>query len=495
LQIEQEDGETRLQMLMTVREYGLECLRACGESRATQRAHAQYYLALVEEAEPHLKGAQQLVWLNHLEQEMDNLRVALTWLLEEEEGELALRLCAALWRLWDMRGYWSEGRRWLQAALSLPSTQGRTVARAKALSVAGDLARQQYDEPVARLLLTESVALYRALGQDLGLVSSLGRLGEVMQRQGDVAAGRSLLEECMVLSRRLENHWELARLLYRLAFLAWQQGNLTQKAALLQESLSFARMVDDRELLARILNSLGYTAFLQGNQTLAATQVQEALAINQSLSDMGNMGYTLESLGGIRLAQEELALASALYTEGCSLAQQLGNKNLLGQHLIGLGKVAAAGNEPHRAARLFGAAEVQLDGNMHQLGGPVEYADYERVMEQVRMQLGEQAFVVARAEGQTMSLEHVLATQEPILEQVPPTPPPEALKPSTPTGLSKREREVLRLLTQGLTNPQIAERLVVSLPTVNTHVASIFNKLGVSSRGAATRYAVEHHLV
>ncbi len=107
----------------------------------------------------------------------------------------------------------------------------------------------------------------------------------------------------------------------------------------------------------------------------------------------------------------------------------------------------------------------------------------------------EAALAAAWAQGRTLPLEHVLVTQESGLEQVPPTPPSSAEKPSAAVGLTKREREVLRLLTEGLTNPQIAERLAVSLPTGNTHVGAIFNKLGVSSRSAATRYALEHHLV
>jgi DNA-binding NarL/FixJ family response regulator len=96
-----------------------------------------------------------------------------------------------------------------------------------------------------------------------------------------------------------------------------------------------------------------------------------------------------------------------------------------------------------------------------------------------------------------MTPEQALATQEPFTEQAAPIPSSSAVPPPLPApfGLTGREREVLRLLAEGLTNPQIAERLVISLPTVSTHVTSIFNKLGVTSRSAATRYAVEHHLV
>src|SRR5439155_21842661 len=118
LQRTERDGEEpRFGMLETIREYGLECLRESGEAHVSQRAHALYYLALAEEAEPHLKGAQQVLWWRRLEREQENLRAALTWLIDQEEGELALRLSGVLWWFWNIRGYWSEGRRWLEAAL------------------------------------------------------------------------------------------------------------------------------------------------------------------------------------------------------------------------------------------------------------------------------------------------------------------------------------------------------------------------------------------
>jgi len=265
--------------------------RPLSSRETAHRSHALYYLVLAEEAEPHLKGAQQLVWLKRLEQEQGNLCAVLSWLMEQEEAELAVRLYAALWRFWDLRGYWSEGRRWLRAALSLSGAQGRTVARAKALNAAGNLAHRQYDEAVAHLLLAESVTLCSELNQDRELVGPLGKLGEVMQRQGDLAAGRSLIEECMVLCRKLGSHWDFARLLYRLAYLAWLEGDLTQKVALLQESRVLAREVGDKDVIANALNSLGYTAYLQGNQILAATQAQEAITLAQELGDIGNIGY------------------------------------------------------------------------------------------------------------------------------------------------------------------------------------------------------------
>jgi len=110
-QREQETGEPQLTMLETVREYALECLRENEEAEDCQRAHAMFYLALAEEAEPHLKGAQQVVWWKRLEREQENLRAALSWLIGQVQGELALRLSGALWWFWNIRGYWDEGWR------------------------------------------------------------------------------------------------------------------------------------------------------------------------------------------------------------------------------------------------------------------------------------------------------------------------------------------------------------------------------------------------
>ena len=127
--IDREEAEPRFFMFMTVREYGLECLRESGEEEPIRRAHANYYLALVEEAEPHLKDAQQLVWLSRLDREQENLRAALSWLIAHEEAEIALRFCGALWWFWQTRGYWSEGRRWLKTVLALPEAGEPTVMR------------------------------------------------------------------------------------------------------------------------------------------------------------------------------------------------------------------------------------------------------------------------------------------------------------------------------------------------------------------------------
>jgi predicted ATPase/DNA-binding CsgD family transcriptional regulator len=575
-QAEQEAGDPRLSMLETVREYGLECLRESGEMAACQRAHARYYLAFAEEAEPQLKGAQQVVWWKRLEREQGNLRAALAWLIGQEEGELALRLSGALWRFWNIRGYWSEGWRWLEAALDLPQTQARTASRAKALFGADTFALR-LGHPIASLL-EESVAIYRELGEKHSLAEVLSWLGLSMSYQSNLAAARMPLEEGVALAREVGDPWILANALLNLGAHWQEQGNFKQARLFLEESVTLYRALKDQHSLSHSLCSLIEVALSEGQVMQAATLAQENLAVVRELEngpdltrvlywaaltqafqgDTGQaarlfeeclalareqdnkrqIGSALLSLGGIVLNQGDLLRAETCLQESLTLLREVGTKsqmavaltlqaeirllqgNLtqaraigteavlrareiehhygLGVSLIALAKVSAAEGQAEQAARLFGAAEPRLNPRTEL--DPFERADYERVVEAVRARLGEKVFAALWAEGRAMTPEQALAAQEPVTmpEKTPAGPQPTTTtKTSLPhsAGLTTREVEVLQLVALGLTNTQVAEQLVVSPRTVNFHLTSIYSKLQVSSRGAAIRYAIEHHLV
>ncbi len=164
LQTTQEHEEPSLIMLVTVREYALTLLQESGEAEIARRAHALYYLAWAEQAEPYLKGQQQLLWQARLEQEQENLRAALQWCIDQEEAELSCRFGAALSWFWYISGHWSEGRYWLEAALHLSEDSPPTLARAKVLCSAGEMADAQGDYPAARPWIEESVLLLRQCG-------------------------------------------------------------------------------------------------------------------------------------------------------------------------------------------------------------------------------------------------------------------------------------------------------------------------------------------
>src|SRR5947207_2724428 len=183
LQVEQE-REPRFTMLLTVREYGLECLQNRGEHERIQRAHDLYYLALAERAELEYFGAHSAAVLDQLELEYENLRTALTWMVESEERELALHLSATLWWYWYARGHLSEGRQWFERLLPGSESVASPV-RAKALKSAGWIAFQQKGFDHAETLLSEGLEVYQLLEDEQNRATSLYRLGLVALARGN----------------------------------------------------------------------------------------------------------------------------------------------------------------------------------------------------------------------------------------------------------------------------------------------------------------------
>ncbi len=226
-QTEQEGEEPRLSMLETVREYGLETLTENGDLEAVRRAHALYYLALAEQAEPELQGPQQVAWLERLEREHDNLRAAMQWSSERGEVgqnmEMALRLGGALRQFWRIRGHFSEGRTFLERALA-GSGGVAGPARAKALLAAADVALNQGDFDRGETLCKESLVLCRELEDRRGIAFSLRLLGWAVWNNGDPVTGRSLMEESLALRREVGHKYGVGESLFYLALLAGNQG-------------------------------------------------------------------------------------------------------------------------------------------------------------------------------------------------------------------------------------------------------------------------------
>src|SRR6266480_3096429 len=180
VQREQEAGKPRLNMLATIREYGLEALAACGELERARNAHAAYYLALAERAAPALVGAEQGSWAEQLERDHENIRAALQWLLDHHEIEKTLCLTTALQQFWLHRGYLSEGRRFLERALDAGRLEHASISsqvEASALYAAGYLAYWQNDPGQVMVLLEESERLSRHLQDKRGIASALAYLG------------------------------------------------------------------------------------------------------------------------------------------------------------------------------------------------------------------------------------------------------------------------------------------------------------------------------
>jgi predicted ATPase len=455
-QTEQEEEEPRLVMLETIREYGLEVLAASGERENARRSHAAYYLALTEEGQPEPWGKPQAAWLQRLEQEHDNLRMALQWLLEQAETtedthtrEQALRLGGVLGCFWQARGHASEGRTFLERALA--RSEGITASlRAKALDEAGWLAIYQSDYDRAEVLGKESLALYRELGDAAGITDTLNQLGWLAKERGNYTSASILYTEALELSRETKNKTGNAWALHGLAYVTMYQGDTVQAQTLAQELLTLSKEIGEQDFISRAHRLLGQVALQCGDETTAQNLFEESLAISKQLGNKPSIAYMHSLLGQLALRrgdwttaqalfEESLAIhravgdrhgttksllylartaallgdnsaARSLYEESLKLTMELGNKPIMVSCLEGLAVVLIAQGESVRAIRLWAAAET-LRESMGAPLPPAERASYEQAIMIARAQLGEKSFTDAYADGHRMTPEQALASQ------------------------------------------------------------------------------------
>ena len=349
--IRAEEGEAEMwfRMLETLREYAEEQLTP-EERTALQRRHAGYFLALAERADTALTGPEQGAWLNRLEAEHDNFRAALERALEGE-AELGLRLAGALWRFWDMHGYLSEGRRWLEGALTRGGGASASV-RAKALTGAGVLTIKQGDFASARALFEESLAIRRELGDKRGVAHSLNNLATVAAQQGDYASARPLFEESLTIQRGLGDKGGVANVLNNLGNVAEGQGDYASARSLYEESLAVFRELGDRWWIAGLLQNLGNISFEQGDYAAARPPYEESLAIFRELGYKHGIAGVLDNLAGIAYSQSDYAAARSLSEEGLLIKREIGDKAGIASSLSNVGLVAYRQGD-YAAARAF----------------------------------------------------------------------------------------------------------------------------------------------
>ncbi len=531
-----ESDMPRFVMLETIREYALECLTASEEEETIRQAHAEYYLALAEQVERVFDDQQQAMGLERLEREYDNLRAAMHWLIDQQEKEMALRLSIALFRFWRVRGHFSEGRDFLKQAL-VKSEGVVAVVQAKALQVAGYFALLQGDvnrskqllEASLRLyrdledtqglartrvwlalasssknkkyfMLEESLEVFRRIGDHQGIAESLMYKGNVLLGRGDDITVDALYEESLKLFRELHDKEGIAAVLNSLAHVASDQGDYAKAHLYAQESLEISRKLGYSGGIAEALFTLGVVASKQGNYLIAGPMLEDGLGIASELGDADGIMGALSSLSEVTSdhidVDDETWLAVS--KELLAMVRELNDKQWIVFYLESVAGAVATKGRPVWAACLWGAAEALRQDNSAPVP-PIGRPAYEQAVAVVRTQLGEQTFVAAWAEGSTMTPEQALAARGPatILTPTlvePSLTPPAKFSPTYPNSLTAREVEVLRLLAQGLTDVKIADQMVISPRTVNTHLTSIYGKIQVSSRSAATRYAIKHQL-
>jgi predicted ATPase/DNA-binding NarL/FixJ family response regulator len=449
---QERDGTARYRLLETIRQYGWERLEEAGEAAQVREQHAGYYLALAEEAEPELKGEGQVTWLERLETEHGDLRVAMRWLLERGGPESAARLGWALWLFWGIRTHLAEGRRSMERALSARGSVGMSAsARARALFVAGMMANYQGDHLSAEPLVQESLGLFKELGDRVGTAYALSNAGYVALGQERYGQAIAVIEEAADLFLEEGEKWGAAIELGFLA-VAWRnRGEHKRSKRLAERALAISREIGERQATTSALYTLAI---------LARTEGKDEQARN-------------------------------LFKEGLRLSAELGNEADVAHCLEGLASMYGAEGKIVRAARLWGAEEALLE--------KLEDAVYTYLLDRAlhrsqvaaaHSQVDEAAWTAAWTEGRAMSFEQVVSYA---LEQEPAS-DPAAPEPHL-AGLSAREVDVLRLVATGLTTAEVAEELFLSSRTVDWHLSSIYRKLGLHSRTEASRFASEHGLL
>lgn len=490
-------GAARFGMLETIREYALEQLAASGELARLACRHAAYYLALAEQAEPelvHPEQADQPAWVRRLEAEHDNLRAALAWAAgPPADAALELRLAGALWQFWWVTGSLSEGRRRLAGALAR-HPDAPPALRMKALRGAGLLAWVQGDLAEAEPLMRASLELARELGDQHGVATALINLGNVAHQQGQLDAATRYYEASLALSRERGDLVNAAWVLSGLGSAARLRGAAGEAEALYAQSLALFTAAGTTRGVAWVLISQGRLAREREEYERAASLCTESLARQRELGDRAGIAAALNELGLVAQARGDLARAEAAHLESLALRRELGDRAGLADCLEALAGLALAEGRPVRAARLLGAATATRTLPTGLLPR-TDQAFYDRVAATTRAVLGEATSSAAWAEGSALTPAAVVAAPDPPAPGPPPPSPPPAGPDRPLPDLTRREIDVLRLVAGGLTNAQVAARLSLSPLTVNAHLRTIYGKLGVTSRVAATRYAVARGLV
>jgi predicted ATPase len=314
------DGQPRLLLLETIREYALELLKASGEAEVVRRQHAIFFLQLAEEAEPQIRGAEYCLWRERLEIEHDNLRAALRWMLESQEAEMGLQLAGALVAFWRATNQDREGRSWCEQVLAQPGARARTTARAKALLAAGIVTVFQGDLTQAELLLEESIAIGREVGQagkrNLALALAVLALGALLQCNPGVA--RQLAVEGVRLFRQVGEAWGTAVALNYLGRATLELGDPVAARALLEESAALFR-AGNRQRLPLPLNALGLAALRQGDDTGARVYCEEALSAAREAGDELLIAEALAQLGTVAMHVGDYEQAMVLYQQSLAL--------------------------------------------------------------------------------------------------------------------------------------------------------------------------------
>jgi predicted ATPase/class 3 adenylate cyclase len=288
-------GSPRFLMLETIREFALEQLQAGADQERVVRHHAEHFLDLAVEAEPHLTGEDQGAWLDRCDAEHANIRAALRWAIDSGQAGPAQAAAGALWRFWQQRGHLAEGRRWLEEVLAMPSGQAPTAARAKALTGAGGIAWWS-DRGAARALYEEALAIERRLGDPARLAEALYNQAHAVAAEHDLQGAARLFDESLALFRQVGDEPGMAKVLVMLVVPDATAGAWDRVVARIEEVMAIWGRLDDRLNLAYTLVWLAFAYGRAGRPDDGRATALEALNLFHQTDDATGVALALLDL-------------------------------------------------------------------------------------------------------------------------------------------------------------------------------------------------------
>jgi predicted ATPase/DNA-binding CsgD family transcriptional regulator len=442
-------GATRYRMLETIREFAQEQLQTHGEEERARRGHATYFTTYAVRHEIAELIPEHVHSMDQLNAEQDNLRSALMWLLESSDRALLGRLVAALGRFWLAQSNYQEGRTWFERALAFQPAVDPADA--------------------ARILV--------ALG-----------MAELFQEENEAAEAH--LAPGVTACREHGEAHGAALALIGLAGLAVARGDGERSRQLLGESLAAATAIPDARL-AGILSgwvsiNLAVVARTEGDGEAAERHIEDALGrFRAEQFHVGTM-MALGDLGDLARDRGDWTRALALYKEALAAGRSDQAKRIVIEIIESVGIVSAHAGSMERSATLLGAAEGLRDRIGLRYRQPRNRLFLEEAIDTTRRGLPIETFSAAWATGRNLSASQAIAE---VLNL------PDSTGGSNEYALTARESEVLQLLATGMTDPEIADALFISVRTVEHHVASVFRKFDVRTRAAATSTAIAAGLV
>lgn len=454
LQVTVVEDEPRFSMLETLREFGLDELRASGAFDAVARRHAGFFISYAEAAMPRLSGADRSSWLARLDRDQPNLRTALEWLCDRGEAADAVRLAGALWQFWWWRSHLEEGRMWLERVLALPAASESGEAYARVLTGLGSIEETLGDVEKAERFHDQAARAWEALGDRRGLALSLLFRWLVAFNADDQERMTTLCGESLRLFRETGDSWGVAMSLM-------EQGVMAMRAN---------RNDDGEEVLLAAIETF------------------------RSNGDAWGVAISQGALGNMRTAQRRFAEAETDIKASLSALIQLNDLWGVATILPAVARWAADQGRWETVALVGGALT-----EMHRtLGMPLRVPfreTYERNAERALAALGAEQSQALAAKGSQMSLAEVVTTAF-----AEPAPSAGGTAQRT-TGLdaltiplSPREREVIRLVPR-MSAREIGEELFIAESTVRTHIDHILNKLGTKNQKELIAFIYEHGIV